>query len=209
MNYLISYPRSGNTWLRYCVEYLTTRPTNGLIGVINPNDKLQQPLIHKDKTNYILYKKHFWDDISKDDNVIVIVRDPIECFVRHNQAHRGLSTDVFKQQMKVYMGILENYHNFEGEGLLCYYEELITDPENCLMNTLSLLGHHKYEVRRFCDRLDEHKIKALQHYPKSQSKGKDLNFHSKKLNKKRIDYFKTLIKQTYPLMTNTYLNRYL
>ena len=27
--FLLSYPHSGNTWLRYCIEYLTSRPTIG------------------------------------------------------------------------------------------------------------------------------------------------------------------------------------
>jgi hypothetical protein len=38
---LLSYPRSGNTFLRYCIEYVTKIPTIGYRqnNVANPNKK--------------------------------------------------------------------------------------------------------------------------------------------------------------------------
>ena len=42
-NFLVSYPRSGNTWMRYCVELLSNQPTTS-----KPTHLATQPNIIKE-----------------------------------------------------------------------------------------------------------------------------------------------------------------
>jgi len=76
---LLSYPRSGSTWLRYCIEFITERPTLGpdyhMLGFETPSkpiflDKGAIPVVHSHidspffkeyiKNSPILLKRHEW-----------------------------------------------------------------------------------------------------------------------------------------------------
>ena len=62
--FLLSYPRSGNSWTRYIAEHISGRPTAGCTG--NPEDVplcentlLDNPLAHvRTDAEPILYKSH-------------------------------------------------------------------------------------------------------------------------------------------------------
>ena len=60
MNYLVSYNHSGNTWVRYIIEYLTHLPTHG-----------HQPFSVSQRDNNIL-------DIDVDAEPIAMKRHEIE-----------------------------------------------------------------------------------------------------------------------------------
>ena len=86
MTTLLSYPRSGNTWLRYCIEFLSKKPTaipgsknlggNSICEVI-PNMGVDI------KAHPICGKSHNTLDLNKKHKVIVLVRDYKEAIVRH------------------------------------------------------------------------------------------------------------------------------
>ena len=63
MNYLLSYPRSGNTWLRYCIETLSGIRT---IGYLNSDLKDKGVLEkYRNDQNVILIKRHETKEITK------------------------------------------------------------------------------------------------------------------------------------------------
>lgn len=123
INYLISYPRSGNTMCRYLIELMTRRPTNGLIGPVNPKDNLQEPLIYKDRTDYVLHKRHDFRGVTKKDFVFYIIRDPLECCIRHNQ-HRGIQEEQMKRYLDHWFSLLQEFDD-HNNGIVLYYEEII------------------------------------------------------------------------------------
>ena len=125
MNYLVSYPRSGNTATRYIIELLTKRPTNGLIGAVNSKDNLQQPLIHKDSNEFVLHKRHDWRGVKSSDFCIFLIRDPLECIIRHNEKIRGIAEHQIVAYLKSWFSLLQEYDDFEGNKLLFYYDELM------------------------------------------------------------------------------------
>ena len=96
MNRLISYPRSGNHWVRFIIEFLSNRPTDYLLneddGPIHKNTfyfrKLEVPSpIHIKNKDPIFYKQHDIEshpEVKNDEKVILIIRDPKEAVVRHN-----------------------------------------------------------------------------------------------------------------------------
>lgn len=124
MNYLISYPRSGNTAARYIFELLTKKPSNGLCGKVNTKDILQRPLLYSGD-DYCLHKRHDFNGVFSDDFVIFIVRDYIEAVVRHNEKPRGL--DNLEPHIDSWFELLNDYnnHRINGNGMLIYYDELL------------------------------------------------------------------------------------
>jgi len=102
-DWLVSYPRSGNTWLRYIIEYHLLRPT---IGYWNSDgdDMVEaikdQPLEHHidapinnkatwdkkiDYSKKHVLKRHVVSEIEpeQDDKLVFLVRNYKECIMRH------------------------------------------------------------------------------------------------------------------------------
>ena len=125
MIYLISYPRSGNTATRYIIEMLTHKPTNGLIGPPNSKDNLQMPLIHKESDDYVLHKQHDFRGVKTDDFVLFLIRDPLECVIRHNEKIRGIAEHQMVGYLKSWFSLLDSYDSFKGNKMIFYYDELM------------------------------------------------------------------------------------
>lgn len=127
MNWLISYPRSGNTAARYLIELLTGKPSNGVCygSPANDKDKLQKPLIHDSKSDYVINKNHSFDGVKPDDFVLFLLRDPIECVIRHNEKKRGLNIDTLCNQIDDWFSLLQQYDDHPGNKMLFYYHELV------------------------------------------------------------------------------------
>lgn len=124
MNYLISYPRSGNTMARYIFELITQKPSNGLCGKPNPNDKLQKPLIHSG-VDYCLYKRHDFKCVHETDFVFFIIRDYLEAIIRHNEKPRGIELDKMYKYVDSWFDLLRQFDQFEGNKMCLYYDELL------------------------------------------------------------------------------------
>jgi len=187
MNYIISYPRSGNTWLRYIIEYLSNQSTNGLIDVPNKHDKLQKPLL-KSGNNFIAHKLHSFDEkITDNDKVIIIIRNYKECIIRHNKDKRGYDFELFEKQNQGkrddYIGIIKHFDQFNGKKLYLYYEDLINDsyiPKICYQ-LCQFLQIENSRINSFLDNLQSIKSQSLCLYPKSKTKGKSEIHHSQLL----------------------------
>ena len=178
MNYLITYPRSGNTALRYLVELLTHKPTNGVCGPKNPSDALQKPLIHKESIDYCLHKRHDFLGVNKSDMVFFIIRNPIEACIRHNEGPRGLSVEKMKKYLSGWMELLKTYDNFKGNKILFYYEDVV--------------------------KISSSKSKEI--YPDPQSNSE--NFHSDKFSNPELSELWRHIVNTYPELYKKYLYEY-
>ncbi|MBY0110246.1 MAG: hypothetical protein K2X90_03995 [Candidatus Babeliaceae bacterium] len=90
--FLLSYPRSGNTWMRYCIEVLTQRPT----ASFNLNPKIQAlpigciceyPLNFKKPPVWKIHGKYELNFAGyrhnpKKDLLIFLIRNPKEAIIR-------------------------------------------------------------------------------------------------------------------------------
>lgn len=65
MNYLLSQPRSGNTFLRYCIEFITNKATKGCFGTqeLGLYEKIDGINIYKN-SKCILQKEHSTSNIK-------------------------------------------------------------------------------------------------------------------------------------------------
>lgn len=146
MNVLLSYPRSGNTWLRYCLEFLSGQPSQGL-----GNDMRERPMgetfnLGVDlNADYIVHKSHYAANLNKYSKAILILRDPMYCIPRHT------GTRYFEPKyIQKYIRCIEIFDEFEGPKFIIYYEDLMTDK---LFDIL-------YELCEFLE-IDNSKVEVL------------------------------------------------
>ena len=127
MNVILSYPRSGNHFIRFIVEYITSLPTSGCIN--NPTDtyicakhfKNTTLLDHVDICQQPITEKYHTIPKSKPQKLIFVIRNFSECITRHTGT---LNNDDIYQ----YMSLINYYHNFNGGKIMIFYEDLITNP---------------------------------------------------------------------------------
>jgi hypothetical protein len=165
---LVSLPRSGLNWLRYCIEYFSKEPTPGEFRLIKKTDE----------NKYIVAREHWLrkgtTNINEHSKAVLILRNYKESFVRHacNQI----------KMMNDYLFNIGIFDAYKGPKLVTYYEDLITDT-NAIGEVLSFL-----DIEWDFSNVDIEKLKqdSLASYNtgnnKSLSDAKDIFFHSKKLS---------------------------
>ena len=114
MNYLVSYNHSGNTWVRYCVEYLTKKPTWGH-RKYSISKRYLNFLDIDIKADPVLIKRHTLEGITNNDNFILLLRDPRDC-IKEGQ-------DVYKEFLKYY-SLIQGYEAHKGPKSVIYYDEI-------------------------------------------------------------------------------------
>lgn len=218
---LLSYPRSGNSWVRYCVETLSKKKTiKALVPPYNTTDGMDKLVsmgmspMDKDSltdTEYdeiILEKSHIWEEefdyiFNQENNskLILIIRDYKECIPRNTNydSHKySVESEKFNSNLII-------FDNTNIDKLLIYYEDLILQPKETLIKILKFLDeYNEMDLNTFIEKLPEHKKNSISVYNKFQksfTEGKDLNTHKSKLNQTDLNYLDSLF-------TNKLLNRY-
>jgi len=191
-NILLSYPRSGNSWIRYCVEAITKKPTYGYTKSKAPLENpigSNIPTLGVDlKVDPILLKRHETFSTKRVDKLILVIRNYKEVIVRHHEGtkitlatlQRSCSSN---KTSRNYVDVIRYFDDFKGEKLLVYYEDFITDVECELRKIAEFLGEGVDNIDEFVNKLDGHKKKSLTLYRPSITKGKNVIHHSNKLTK--------------------------
>ena len=218
-NLLLSFPRSGNTWVRYIFECITKSPTSqGIVtdcqeGVFK-EDCLSSKLSLGADVNKkcILIKRHRadfpWDNWTKDNcKLLFLLRDYKEAIIRHNY---NQDDHTIESHVAGYIHCLEFYDKFDGEKKLINYEDLILDPRAEIYNMIRFLDikfdDHYYE---FFDNLVKHKNTSIMGYGASTTKGnpKKLKMHAQAADVALINEIGKLVKSNTNLYKK-YLKRY-
>ena len=228
INYLLSYPRSGNTWLRYCVEYLTSKHTEGY-----PNDdhKFEEGIFPKfipkiskadDKGTYwqgaklylnekdlpILVKRHETECIKRNEKarIIFLIRDYRECIISQTSLTSGLEPHI-----EEYLQLLRYYDEFSGDKIHIYYEDLVTNIETQVRFVLDFLEEVVNDdvMSEFLDTIDDHHKTCRSIYGDSKSDGKSVQTHQKQLDRSELLRYKEYVVNGFPSIAKTYLSRYL
>ena len=215
---LLSYPRSGNTWLRYCLEYLTHRPSFMRTMLDNIRD---QPLawslgfeidMNKPPIEKVHIRKQLTSNNTHPDNkLILIIRNPKESITRNE--HNLITLEILQGKESVslynrgstYFDAITIYDEWDvDKRLLVYYEDLLTHPRETLTDILTFLGEPLSELRIFIKKLKKHKKTCLALYKEGESDG-DLLYHSKKTDPAHRKLIDAWIEQLYPMQWNKYL----
>lgn len=216
-NVLLSYPRSGNHWVRFIIEWFSSRPTKGMgpadppIHKNLPNDGV---LKHVKGNNFIIHKNHYIPK-GKMDKLILILRNPKECIYRHTK-------DLQINKIDSYMSLIKFYENYSGKKLLVYYEDLILEPKNVITKITNFLEIYDEEkINNFIENYDlffkesvniydnanKNKIISGSKKRVSETKGEKIVYHSEKIEKNKVKKFNDHINIKYPNIKN-YISRY-
>ena len=128
-DYLLSFPSSGNHWVRYILEFFSGMPTHGNVG--NSMDiplyknwfrGNLSPLRHvRDEGYYLVFKIHqFSNEKWTEDcnSVLLLIRD-----YRENQVFREGKRQQGKN-IRWYLDILSKYERVHARKMHIYYEDL-------------------------------------------------------------------------------------
>ena len=149
-NIILSYPRSGNHLMRFFIELITEAPTYGCIG--NRKDMS----IYKNKFNSIIpfniisdgynensyYKYHFFENkniLTKINKLILIVRNPREVLLRHN------NYKINKYSFNLYFDNLNYFLQFDGPKKIFYYEDIISNKFKFINKLYLFLNYNNFK----------------------------------------------------------------
>ena len=220
---LLSYQRSGNTWLRYCLEYLTKRPSlcNHLKNKINsPIGNIIGWEIDKSKS--CIWKFHhernltaFGKSDPSRDLLILLVRNYKECIPRQvkRKANR-FNESVFYNLEKAYLSNISVYEKWNPSNrLMIYYEDLILNPYETLKSVLFFIKDSDVLLNEFIQNYLFHKKESLKIYDvyeiPNKTKGDSIIFHSKFVSDAILQKMDRVVMEKYPLFFRKYLHRYL
>ena len=180
--YLLSYPRSGNHWIRYIIEWFSGMYTTGDIyaddsmtidddsKLVNPGDpplfkKCDMPILH---VGPIVKKRHkIYKGENKDKKLILIQRDYRESVIRQlNIMQVDINKGNFstiKIELDKYIDSINTYNTWEREKLLINYNDLKDLKKDSVRKLLSflLLDIDEAKIDLFFNNIEFHKKNAF------------------------------------------------
>lgn len=231
--YLLSYPISGNSWTRYCLEYITKRPTiylypnyikqvpyaNGPLGYIF--DVLQTEMSRDP-----IWKVHNKDDILRlktyspdKEKLIFIVRNPKEVLIRNfpvlfnNDKGNFFSILHIQNEFSEYFENIRIYDEWPSENkILIYYEDLISDIESTLKKLCDFFNVDRSIVNSFMEQYNYHVKNELNLYNtqsrKTITNGNKTLYYSNELSREDLKTADLNISFIHPDLWKKYLKRF-
>ena len=180
MNWLFSYQGSGSNYLRYCIEFLSKKPTQGPFRLI-PHDQ-----------EFILMRSHYAFELSKNEKVVILIRNPFELIFRENVLN-NTRKDICENMHTIcgrYQSFIENY----PDSKIFFYEEVVNNFDKIK----ELIKYYEIilevDINEFESNLEHHKINSYK---------LGNNFYSDKSN---IFYSKNLSANDYNILYDIILS---
>lgn len=179
MYILMSFPRSGNSFIRYCIEILTNYVT--VDGKLK--NSIKEVLYGEKNTGGDIYKTHdlytsnpkIINDIKNHKyKMIFIIRNPFEVLNRKENYN-----------IEQYCRMIKDYVSYNNDKIVIYYEDFISNIEGELNKLLKFLDSPT-DLQDFINNIEFHRKESLRCYVdkqnnKSYTEGKKEIYHS--LNK--------------------------
>jgi len=220
-NLLLSFPRSGNTWVRYFLEFITKRPTSmkevsDCQEGVDKKDTIGVPGVDVRK-KCIAIKRHrgdnHWDDFNKDNTkLILLVRDWREACLRHLTPEQKKIKSEVERCASGYIHCLKFFDDFKGEKILVHYEDLILSPRDSMDRIVDFLSIERNDdYVDFWNNFEKHRSFSVKSYPAgSFTKGvKDnLKMHSNIARGSKVISQIDYVVRRERRLCETYLSRY-
>jgi hypothetical protein len=179
VNWLFSYQGSGSNYLRYCIEFLSKKPTQGPFRLI-PHDQ-----------EFILMRSHYAFELSENEKVVILIRNPFELIFRENVLN-NTKKELIDNMHTVcgrYQSFIENY----PDSKIFFYEEVVNNFDKIkeLIKYYEIILEE--DINEFESNLEHHKMNSYKFGNK---------FYSDKSN---IFYSKNLSDEEYNTLQNTIL----
>ena len=215
---LLSYPRSGNSWVRYCLEYITKTETMeaGIYDETKKHEETFKGVFKRDtRIKPFIFKRHFHDEIPdfnvKKDFLIIILRNYKECLPRH-LLNNLKNKKILTRETEAYIKNIGLYEKWNNNKLLIYYEDLMTNFEFTFNRVVDFLTLDNNRYKKLIENFNYHKEKSIKFYSTvsaiSVTRGEDLFYHSKKLSPFFRNKLDTYIFKNARLIFTKYLARY-
>lgn len=195
VTYVVSAPRSGMNWLRYCIEHFYGVRTPGKTSLISADDcpELAFQRSH-DALNLTKRQRHagLWQRLDpnamSEHRVVLILRDPLETYAR--MAKRAL------HRFKCYSGNIQFYARANTDNKrVYYYNDLVSSPDVMaelleFMDITPAEGYCKPTRVRIAAQWDQLGANSRQQYDVKQAVGggsktkdapQDFTFHQRAL----------------------------
>ncbi|MHA1661089.1 MAG: hypothetical protein ACTSUT_18475 [Promethearchaeota archaeon] len=177
--YLLSYPRSGNTFTRYILETLTNYRSIGYPGSSSMNGEVN----FTDKG--VIIKRHGFEwcsigpELRKEKEslsgakLLLLIRNPLECIIRH----QGLADvlDFCNSTTNKFNYFFENVKMFNEYGMgkkIIYYEDMISEPLLYIEELSKFVNNPAMTAQDFMKNYEYHFDKCRKDYGQAQSDGK-------------------------------------
>jgi hypothetical protein len=224
-NLLLSYPRSGNSFLRYCVEQCTGKST---LAFIRPEflkeDNLEtlikkgmnkmdvksmsnttNPEVILEKTHEIFPGDELVFNKQSQGRLIVLLRDFKESIGRHVTGN----TDRMNAEIPKYKAILDFYESYDGDKMVAYYESLILEPEVEIKKVLNFIGEYDEDkFINYINNFNEHKktsVGLYENFNKSFTHGNYIpDFHAAQFARVELEHLNNSLQ--HPLTQRYYQN---
>ena len=207
---ILSYPRSGNHFVRYLVEFLTGRATLGAVGFTRiPGQDTPiclrsgpQFLTHVNLEAPVANKAHFVHTLPKHtDRLVLIVRHPIEALISHN-GHPLSRSSMTKLESGAteFLANLNYFEKFRGSKEIVFYEDLLGEGYTEALQALSRV--FEFDNDRLADLVDNFQkyrvdsMKSPLRRPVSVKKNGSSRFYSDKIqakNPKAFEFCESLV----------------
>lgn len=234
---IIGYPRSGNNWLRFIIEYLTDyqtafppmdsemrKPLHNLSSHINSTEKI---------ADGVIWNTHWHQDtllnevIKSKGKLILMLRNYKECITRHIITPSEINKDGYLTDSAFdkfvnenaeylefihYLKLINYFHNYKGEKEIIYYEDLLSKYtiKKPLEKLILLLDGDKEKIEPFIDSFDLHVNQSKNFYKilgGSKSPKGTKLHHSKALSLEQKKTLDNVAKKLYPHL-DKYINIY-
>lgn len=144
-NYMLSYPRTASSFIRYAIEKIVRRPTEDCGG---RRERLYGEIIPYINNTTILRKEHFIRYVDKRlVNKLVLLRNYKDVYISHNLRTIPLSDTeriyetLYNHEVffKEYYNLIDFYHNFNGDKILLYFEDIENDKFDSIKKIIDFL----------------------------------------------------------------------
>lgn len=210
--YILSYPRSGRTWITYMLLTLYD------LNFLDPETVRNQQTSLENGPPYRC--SHLHSDLQtvdrNENKIIVFLRNYKECIRRNyncdtNLAYKSIISNT--GQMQLYIGNLEMYDNWSPENrLIIFYEDVIFNPRESFEKLADFLGLDISKIDDFMNDFEKHRQLCLNKYSHSQgysaSQGIDVLHHTKQYTPLQIMKINERVRLNNPDLWEKYLFRY-
>jgi hypothetical protein len=224
-NLLLSFPRSGNSWIRYFLEFISKKPTSiGTVKDCQKGAKKSDPLSIKlglgvdidDKCIAIKRHRadHDWDNWTKDTcQLIFLLRDYKEVIIRHLESpSRKKDIAEINKCIGEYIHCLKFYDEFDGRKCFLTYEDMLIHPRIEITKIIEFLGLPKEQYyNEFFDNFEAHRAKSVKTYHGGSHTGgdvKNLHFHVQNADPQLVNRIANAFKTEHEELYDKYLKRY-
>jgi hypothetical protein len=203
--FLLAYPRSGSSLLRYILGYITQSKPLQSDGRIEPS--LDNLLINEYKNAPFIYKHHQLSEgqctiePEQTNKLILLVRNPMENILSYVFSSNNISKDKnndkdfligyfnsmidsgkIQRNIDEYKKNILYYDNYKFDKIIINYENLISNPNSEITKLGEFMGSDKSRILDFLNNREKHYQKILNEKLKdhlgSNTLGKKLTMYS-------------------------------